>query len=999
MLTSQQIRQQFLDFFVKKCGHTAVPSAPVVPHGDATLLFTNAGMNQFKDVFLGVGSRPYTRAVDTQKCIRAGGKHNDLDDVGKDTYHHTFFEMLGNWSFGDYFKTDAINWAWDLLVKQWGMDPKRIHATYFEGNPAAGLEPDDEARKLWLQYLPPEHVHTGNMKDNFWEMGDTGPCGPCTEIHVDLTPENNCGHLVNAGDARVIEIWNLVFIQFNRNADQTLSSLPAKHVDTGMGFERLCAVLQGKTSNYDSDVFTPLFDAIQKITSAPAYGGKLDSPIDIAYRVIADHARCLTFAITDGALPSNEGRGYVLRRILRRGVRYGRQNLNMAQPFLSKLVAVVAEQMGDVFPELRENPQRVAEIIHEEEESFSRTLDRGIESFLDGVEDWVDSVVNTFGSNPRGYTINDAGERSYSTSSRHLVHYRDKSNEIRSLDITNIAAFKAFVAEHGHVVPPIISAEKAFRLYDTDGFPLDLTVLMAQERGMAVDTAGFEKLMEEARQLSRAAGGHADSEAESLLNFVQQNKLPATKFVGYDRLVVEDGRALALLANREGHFSKTDALKLGQPAAIVVGTTPFYAESGGQVGDTGTIHSRHGAVFRVTNTTRIGDVAFHLGTLEEGSTNRGEPAFSDDDTLVLEIDAPRRRRIMAHHTSTHLMNLGLRAALGDHVTQKGSLVDDTRTRFDFAHGKPVAPDEIEKVQQLVNAQIAANLTVHTNTVPQEDALKIRGLRAVFGEKYPPKVRVVSIGPSARDLLANPDSDLGVNHSVEFCGGTHLATTGPAEQFVVLSEEAVAKGVRRITALAGEVARRAVEHAKTLNERLDKLAGTKPEVLEKELASITELMSDLSLPLLERAKLREKLGELQKVVKEQRKLQSKQAEGGVAEAARKIADGADGVSIVALVPGADGTSLRVAMDVVRKKRPELAMLLAAHTDGKLAFIAQVPDPLIARGLKAGDWLRDVAAVVGGKGGGKPDVAQGGGGDPAKLPEALDSARKFAAAKLG
>jgi len=883
MPTSHEIRQQFLDFFVERCGHTIVPSSPVVPHDDPTLLFANAGMNQFKDVFLGVGQRDYRRAVNSQKCIRAGGKHNDLDDVGRDTYHHTFFEMLGNWSFGDYFKAEAIEWAWQLLTEVWGVEPDRLHATYFEGDDAEGLDPDHEARDLWRKFLPDERIHRGNKKDNFWEMGETGPCGPCSEIHYDGTDDHTGGPLINRDDPRVIEIWNLVFIQFNRNPDGSLDPLPARHVDTGMGFERITAVLQGKTSNYDTDVFAPLFKAIREVTGAAPYNGRLHSAVDVAYRVIADHVRTLTFALADGAAPSNEGRGYVLRRILRRAVRYGRQNLNVADPFMHRLVPVVVEQMGDMFEELRRAPGAIAELIREEEESFGRTLDRGIALFDEAAT--------------RAET---AGQRS-------------------------------------------ISGEDAFRLYDTFGFPLDLTQLMAEERDMTVDTAGFNTLMEQAKQRSRAEGGHADHALDSLRKLVQDGALRPTQFVGYDEITAEDSTAHVVLRRTDETFEPVDSLAVGQRAAIVVDTTPFYAEAGGQVGDHGTIHSRLGAVFNVEDTIRIGDVYFHLGELESPNIRASDPTFGASDPLLLEIDAPRRRATMQHHTTTHLLNWALREVLGNHVQQRGSLVDHEKTRFDFAHHQPITDDEIAQVQKLVNRQIEAKQKVFVGVVPQDEAMKINGLRAVFGEKYPPNVRVVSIGAPVEKLLKNPTADQWRKHSIEFCGGTHLDTTDAAERFVIVSEEGVAKGVRRITAVAGELAQRAMNHAEVLDGRLDALREDKAESLEQDLAALTEVLNAAIMPALERARLRAKAAELHELVKQRRKALDKEAAGNVVDVARAIADVVEGEVIVAEVPGADAKTLRTAMDVIRSKCPDSAMLLAAVADDKIAFLAAVPEP--------------------------------------------------------
>ena len=940
MLSSREIRKQFIDFFVERCGHTFVPASSVVPHDDPTLLFTNAGMNQFKDVFLGVGERDYTRAVNSQKCIRAGGKHNDLDDVGKDTYHHTFFEMLGNWSFGDYFKREAIQFAWELLTDVWGLEKDRLHVTVFEGDPALGIEPDTEAEQLWQEVtdIDPSHITRWGKEENFWEMGDTGPCGPCSEIHIDLTPDKTGASRVNRDDPEVVELWNLVFIQFNRDAKGKLTTLPAKHVDTGMGFERLCAVLQNKPSNYDTDVFTPLFEAIQQITGAPAYSGKLHSSMDVAYRVIADHARCLTFAITDGAVPSNEGRGYVLRRILRRGVRYGRQHLNMGEPFLYRLVPVVAEHMGEIFPEITKDTEYVAEIIRQEETSFLRTLDRGIELF-DQAADRTES----------------AGQK-------------------------------------------ILPGEDAFKLYDTFGFPLDLTQLMAEERDMEVDVDGFHKLMEEARQRSRAEGGKGDEARQSLADVVRNQKLPNTKFVGYSEVVVDGTHAAEVLVKNEDHFEPADTLEVGQDAAVIVGRTPFYAEAGGQVGDSGTIHSTRGGVFRVDDTVKVGNVYFHLGQLEEGNVSRGSPAFSEEDPLLLEIDQPRRRLIRMHHTVTHLLNWALREVLGEHVQQRGSLVDEEKTRFDFSHTQSLTRDQIKKIQKLVNERIKQDLPVYAAIVDKDDALKINGIRAVFGEKYPDKVRVVSIGMPVEDMLKHPDRDEWRQYSVELCGGTHLHSTGAAKRFVTVNEEGVSKGVRRLVGIGGDPAERAASQTEVLNDRIEALRDERPESLEQDLASITETMSSATLPLVARKRLRKKCDELQEVVKAHQKAKAKEAEGHVVEEARRLAEETEGQLVVAAIDNADSEKLRKAMDVIRSKRPEAAMLLAAPGDKKVTFLAAVPQELIDKGLKAGDWVSDVAKVADGGGGGRPDMAQAGGKNPAKLNDALETARRIGEEKI-
>ena len=929
MLSSDAIRRQFIDFFVDRYGHSEVPSSPVVPHDDPTLLFANAGMNQFKDVFLGIGTRPYSRAVDTQKCIRAGGKHNDLDDVGKDTYHHTFFEMLGNWSFGDYFKKEAIGWAWELLTEVWGLDKRRLHATVFAGDAAHGLDPDAEAADLWRSEtdIAPERIHFCGAEDNFWEMGDTGPCGPCSEIHIDLTPDCSGARLVNAGDARVIEIWNLVFIQFNRGAGGKLTPLPAMHVDTGLGLERVAAVLQHKSSNYDTDVFTPLFEAIGAVTGAAPYSSQLAKPEDVAYRVIADHIRALTFALTDGAEITADGRGYVLRRILRRAVRYGRQTLGVREPFFHRLVPAVVDQMGDAFPELRADPASVAEKIRDEEEQFTRTLDRGIE------------------------------------------------------------LFEQAAARGGKA----IAGKDAFELYATYGFPLDLTQLMAEERDLTVDTSGFDAEMARHQQVSRGTGGQVDAR-QSLLELVQQCSAPATEFLGYDHLALADGRLIdCFVLDADGNHEARNVVSTGATAALVVERTPFYAEAGGQVGDCGSIVAGD-ARFRVDDTIRIGSLILHLGALETGTLQRSS-------TVSLRVDESRRQRIMIHHTATHLLNRALRAVLGDGVQQRGSLVDEQKTRFDFSHGRALPAGEVERIESIVREDINRDLAVHATEAPQEAALGIHGLRAVFGEKYPPTVRVVSIGESVEKLLADPDNAEWYDSSIEFCGGTHLSSTGAAGAFTLVGEEAVAKGVRRVTAVAGHAARQAIEAGKVVLDRIATLRAGKSEPTESAIAELIESLQVEMLPLSVKAQARTELGELQKTLKERQKQQAKQTAGQVVEVARALADKEQGPVIVAEVAGADADALRTAMDVIHGVRPEAALLLAAAAGDKVAFVARVSKDHIGKGLKAGDWVREVAKVTGGGGGGRPDMAQAGGKDPSKLSDALQTARAYADKFLG
>ncbi len=1001
--TSGEIRRRFIEFFVNKQAHRFYASSPVVPHDDPTLLFANAGMNQFKPAFLGQVTQGsplsgLTRAVNSQKCIRAGGKHNDLEDVGKDTYHHTFFEMLGNWSFGDYFKKEAIAWAWDLLTNVWGMDKSRLHATVFGGDASDGLAADEEAAELWRTQtdIDPSHIHLGSKKDNFWEMGDSGPCGPCSEVHIDLTPDKSGAKLINADDARVIEIWNLVFIQFNRDASGKLTPLPAKHVDTGMGFERVCAVLQGKTSNYDTDVFKPLFDAIRKVTGAAAYGGRMDSSpqgkADMAYRVIADHIRCLTFAITDGAVPSNEGRGYVLRRILRRAVRHGWQTLNVKEPFLHRLVPAVVAAMSEAFPELKQETQNVIDVIKDEEESFARTLDRGIALFEAAAADAIGrEYARSHGLTKVAQTtafFSENDEDPPPVGSKYSLTFKTHSGETirKRLPPDPIDFIKAECK-----TVPCIPDKAAFMLHDTYGFPLDLTQVMAEERGMTVDVAGFERLMEEAREKARSGGGSVNN-TQALVEAVQREQPGATVFLGYDLIETKIETYCTLYKVTDAGCECAEMVNPGDEVAVVVGQTPFYAEAGGQVGDTGTITTPAGEI-RIHNTVKIGDVYFHLGVVESG-THRSEKAVQ----LHLKVDRDRRRKIMANHTGTHMLNRALRDTLGDHVQQKGSLVDDQKLRFDFAHNAPITPEQIDKIENMVNTDITADMAVYAEEADQEQALKINSLRAVFGEKYPPRVRVVSIGVPVADLLAKPDNGAWQGYSIEFCGGTHLAKTGDAEGLVVVSEEAVSKGVRRLTAMTSQAAHRATAQGQKLLARVESMRSSEPDKLQAGIAQISGEMESTPLPLLAKAQLRGRITELQATLKEHAKQQSKQSAGAAVEAARKIADEAQGDVIVASLDDADANALRTAMDVIRKKKPDAALLLGGIAGDKVAFIASVPKPLIDKGLKAGDWVREVAKVAGGGGGGRPDMAQAGGKDPAKLNDALETGRAFAKSKL-
>ena len=900
MKTSSEIRQEFIAFFQQR-NHTFVPSSSLLPAEDPTLLFANAGMNQFKDIFLGREQRDYNRAVNSQKCIRAGGKHNDLEDVGRDTYHHTFFEMLGNWSFGDYFKREAIQFAWELLTDVWCLPKQRLYATVFEGDPADGLAPDTEAEHYWKDAtdIDPSHIFRGNKKDNFWEMGPTGPCGPCSEIHIDLTDEANGASLVNAGDPRVIELWNLVFMQYNRDSEGTLTPLPACHVDTGLGLERTCFALQNKHSAYATDLFVPILKKIETFT-AHRYGqnsglkDRFDTSDttdlgDVACRVIADHARALSFAIADGVIPSNEGRGYVLRRILRRAARYGRQYLNIEGPFLVKLVPTVVELMSQAFGELAERKDYVLDTIGSEEEAFGRTLDRGIELF---------------------------------------------QRQAEKLTQTSKA---------------VLPGNVAFDLYATYGFPVDLTQLMAQERGLEVDLDGFDEAMAHHRELS---GAGAAFQAETVAN------LPATDDAFKYSAQPLQAKVLGWVVDQQ--FLCQGQLNQGDEAAVILDRTNFYGEKGGQVGDAGHLIWPEGK-FAVRDTAAAGQSVQHIGVVETGRLTAGQ-------SVSAEVD-PSRLDTMRNHTATHLLHGALRQVLGDHVHQAGSVVAPDRLRFDFTHNKAVTPEQLGQIEWLVNEQVLADRIVSTNFLALAKAKEIPNVQAMFGEKYPDPVRVVAVGTD--NPLTEPDKIV----TAEFCGGTHLPRTSQVGLCKIVSEESVAKGVRRITALTGRQAVRAVQ-------QLD--------------AVVQQAGATLRVPP---AELVERLGALQKEIKQLRK--SKRAGGPVGETfqPRWTIPTPQGEVRIGQVTETDPAALRGICDVQRQKGAA-AVFLACEAEGKVTLVAMVSEELVqATSLKAGDWVRTVAPIIGGSGGGKPTLAQAGGKQPEKLPEALEAAVEYVRQALG
>ncbi len=1021
-MTSQQIRQQFIDFFVQRHGHTFVPSSPVVPHDDPTLLFTNAGMNQYKPIFLGQEVREYKRAANTQKCIRAGGKHNDLDDVGRSRRHHTFFEMLGNWSFGDYFKAGAIEMAWELLTQVWKLDPTRLHVTCFEGSP--GVPRDTEAADLWKRIagLSDDHIHYFG-KDNFWEMGDTGPCGPCTEIYIDRTPDKTGGPQVNGDDPRVMEIWNLVFIQYNRDANGKLTELPAQHVDTGMGLERICQVIQGKDDNFGTDLWTPIFDKITAL-SGKTYGGKFpptnsvdpaaeaaDEQLrhDIAYRIIADHARCLSFALTDGATFSNEGRGSVLRRILRRAALFGRLHLGLQQPFLYDLVATIASAMGGAFPELRTRPEIVSELIRDEELSFGRTIERGLLIFADAMTEAIAfEFISLKGfasfSRVRNSTIVRSGSELTQLihADETFVRFNAKSEDGEKVTVSRmIGELRSAGRSLG-----TITGSAAFDLQTTSGFPIDLTEALAKEQGLKVDIEKYELLMKKHQEISRA-GGRADAGAKKL------TELPPAALAQLTgagvKLTVDSAKygrepiaaqVLAIWNGDDLGLSPASATE-DEPLAIILDRTNFYAEMGGQVGDVGTLTAPTSldigklgdatrSVFDVEATKAVGGYVLHVGRLRSGAIKVGE-------TVTATVGEPRGGT-EKNHTTTHLANWALREVLGDGVQQKGSLVDPDKLRFDFSHGKSLTDEELERVETLVGHSIEKKMPVYAEEAAKELALKINGLRAVFGEKYPPKVRVVSVGVPVADLLADPTNGKWRQYSVEFCGGTHLTHSGEAAGFAITAEESVSKGIRRLVAVTGVAASAAMSAAVEVDETVVKAKLVTDDQLQPFIAALNTAVTSGLLPL--RAKRRAQAAVLD--LQARQKLAEKAAKKGggtdaVAAAAALLAGAPSlggGKLVIGEIAGATDDGLRSAFDSIRAKSPSYAVMLAAATDGKVTFVAAVSDDLIAQGLKAGDWIRETAKVAGGGGGGRPNMAQAGGKDPTKIGEALDKARAFA-----
>ena len=857
-MTSKEIRESYKSFFQSK-GHTIVPSAPMVVKGDPTLMFTNAGMNQFKDIILGNAEIKHSRVADSQKCLRVSGKHNDLEEVGHDTYHHTMFEMLGNWSFGDYFKHEAIDWAWEYLTEVLHLSPERLYVTVFEGAPAEGLERDDEAAAIWAKHLPAERIINGNKHDNFWEMGDQGPCGPCSEIHIDIRSDEERKAvdgltLVNQSHPQVIEIWNLVFMQYNRKADGSLEPLPKRVIDTGMGFERLCMAMQGKTSNYDTDIFTPMIQAIATLTGIE-YGA--DQKSDVAMRVIADHIRTIAFAITDGQLPSNAKAGYVIRRILRRAVRYGYTFLGRREAFMYSLLPVLIETMGDAYPELIAGRELIAKVMREEEESFLRTLETGIRLLDKQIEE----------AKKAGKTVLD-----------------------------------------GH---------DAFVLYDTYGFPLDLTALILTEQGLSVDEAGFDKAMQEQKERARNAAAIDAGDWQIV------NEGSAVRFIGYDALEC----ATEILRYREVKQKNATFYQ------VVLSETPFYAEMGGQVGDKGFLIAADGTKYDIFDTKRENNLAIHL--------MKKLPATLEGDFRAV-VDEERRHRIEANHSATHLLHEALREVLGSHVEQKGSFVSDEVLRFDFAHFAKVEPEQLRAVERIVTARIRACIPLQEyREVPIDEARKM-GAMALFGEKYGDHVRVIRFGSST-----------------EFCGGTHVASTGVIGTLRITSESSVAAGVRRIEAVTGAAAENFLYEQADMIDAIRQLFNNSPQ-----------LMTAIRKTLEENAELGKQVGEYvrEQIAEKKRQLLEKRVEVG-------------GVRLFLI-------EKEVPAEVIK----DIAFQIAGELHEPFVFIAACVEPssskpsltlmiskdlVESRGWNASQLLRAAAKHIQGGGGGQPHFATAGG----------------------
>jgi len=944
--TGEEVRQAFVDFFCKQKEHVNIVSSATIPHNDPTLLFANAGMNQFKPIFLGTVDPnsdfgKLKRAANSQKCIRAGGKHNDLDDVGKDVYHHTFFEMLGNWSFGNYFKEEAIAWAWELLTGVYKIDPNRLYATYFRGDES--VPADNEAREIWLKYLPAERILPFDKKANFWEMGETGPCGPCTEIHFDRIGGRDAAHLVNLDDPNVLEIWNLVFIQFNRESDGSLRPLPNKHVDTGMGLERVTSVLQGVMSNYDTDLFQSIFAAIQAGTGVRPYTGKVGAEdvdgVDTAYRVVADHIRTLTIAISDGGLPDSVGRGYILRLILRRAIRFLEDKIHAPQFFFETLVDTVVAILGNSFPEIKRDPAYVKSVLHEEEASFRKTLARGERLFAIIVE----------------------------------KHKADK----------------------------VIPGPAAWQLYDTYGFPIDLTKLMADERGFTIDRAGYEAA--KAAAIARSQGEskavdnlvdldvHAISELK-LQNVPETDESPKYNYQrdaqGVYSFPKSSAKILAIRHNKTFVQSVT-AEEGGAEIGLILDATPFYAEQGGQIADHGFISSEAGSDIFVSDVQKKGPYTLHIGSLNLGTVSVG-------DVVSCGIDETYRRPIMSNHTATHVLNYSLRNVIGD-SDQKGSLVDTEKLRFDFSAKKALDVEDIAKTEAIVNKVIGDNLPVFAKVAPLALSKEIEGVRAMFGEVYPDPVRVVSVGKSVEELLADPRNGSFSSYSVEFCGGTHLFNSGDIGSFRILSEDAISKGIRRIVGATGPLAAQATQLAAELEQQVHDDATT------AEVNAWSAAIDKAVIPIVEKDRLRKRVNAIKvKLIEADKKRRAALAANAEKRADELIAAGVGSFVVEILDVGADLKAVLNAVNKLKASAPQASLLLFSTDSSDDDFVCQafVPKEVAAsKGLKANEWIDSVKATFPAcKGGGRDDTAQLSGKGVSQVSAAAELARQFASLKL-
>ncbi|KAL6711960.1 Alanine--tRNA ligase [Coniothyrium glycines] len=946
-----RVRQTFLDYF-KDRGHTFVPSSSVVPLSDPTLLFTNAGMNQYKSIFQGTVDpssdfAQLKRAANSQKCIRAGGKHNDLDDVGKDSYHHTFFEMLGNWSFGDYFKDEAIGFTWELLTKVYGIDPQRLYVTYFEG--ADGLEPDLEAKELWKSAgVPEDHILPGDMKDNFWEMGDQGPCGPCSEVHYDLRePEGgnyrNAASLVNQDDPEVIEIWNNVFMQYNREPDRSLRPLPAKHIDTGMGYERLVSVLQHTKSNYDTDVFTPLFNRIQEITGAREYRGKFGAEdpdgIDTAYRVVADHTRMMSFAIADGGVPNNVGRGYVVRRVLRRGARYARKYFEVEiGDFFSKIIPTLVDQMGDMFPEIRKQQDYIIELLDEEEKAFAKSLDRGEGMF---------------------------------------EKYAQKAKSKGSNDLPG---------------------DDVWRLYDTYGFPVDLTKLMAEERGLNIDETEVTAAQERAREASK--GAKKDAGAIIKLDVherahLEQNNVPFTddsaKF-GRENITA----TIKAIYHNKNWLESTKGIPEGEMVGVLLDKTNFYAEQGGQEYDTGRLLIDGEAEIGIENVQLEKGWVLHMGYIKYGELSVGSE-------VIAEYEELRRNPIRNNHTGTHVLNYALREVLGNEVNQKGSLVAPEKLRFDFSHKAGLSDAEVEKVEQISTQYIKEDSKVYAKDVPLATAKEIRGVRAVFGETYPDPVRVVSVGVPVEDLLADVKNEKWEKLSIEFCGGTHVLKTGDIKELIILEESGIAKGIRRIVAVTGQEAYNVQRIANDFKVRIDALGKMSfgPQK-EAEAKKIQVDLNNLTISTVTKSKLREQFTKIQKGILDEQKATAKADNKRVLDQVTKYFEDDSKRFMVQKLEWSSNVNKAISEAIKTVSGPKSALkdrslylFSASPEEGKVVHGCYVSEPFKAAGADGPKWASAVTPVIGGKAGGKPgaNTAIGQGTNTDKIDEGVEEARKW------